>query len=73
MLKYLISNNSPKGENICFFKNIFSSKFENPRWQIKAIVPSDQYLVTKRYMKVKLSQFHKNWKNFRNQGIINLS
>ena len=73
MRKYLISNNSPKEENMCFFKNIFSLKFENPRWLIKVIVTSDQHLVKKRYMKVKLSKFYENWKNFKNQGIINLS
>ena len=71
MRKYLISNNNSKEENICFFKNIFSLKFENPRWQIKAIVPSGQHLVKKRYMKLKLSEFYENWKNFRNQGGIN--
>ena len=73
MRKYLISNNNLKQENICFLKNIFSLKFENPRWQIKAIVASDQHLVKKRYMKVKLSQFYEHWKSFRNQGLINLS
>ena len=51
----------------------FSSLLIQDGRQIKTIVVSDQNLVKERYMKVKLSQFRENWKNFRNQGIINLS
>ena len=40
---------------------------------IKKSVASDQNLVKERYMKVKLLQFRKNWMNFKNEGIINLS
>ena len=63
---------SQRGKYLLCQKHIFL-KFENPRWQIKTFVASDQSLVRERYMMVKLSQLHENWKSFRNQGIINLS
>ena len=62
MQKYVIWNNNPEEENICFSK-IFL-KFEKPRWQIRAIVVSDKNLVQKRYIKVtilwKLKEFQKS-------------
>ena len=48
----VISNKNPREENICFSKNIFFLKFENPRSEIKAIVISDENLVHKRSIKL---------------------
>ena len=42
----------------------FSSLLIQDGRQIKTIVVSDQNLVKERFMKVKLSQFRENWKNF---------
>ena len=59
---------SLRREYFLFQKHIFL-KFR----RIRTIAASDQNLVKEKYLKVKLSQFCENWKNFRNQGIINLS